>query len=594
MFDKDENQLDDFFGLQPENEDKKRQKSLKETIRLSFRTKLRLLPKVLATHERYAILIFSIIILGSIIAIPVTSYFRFTEPHPDFGGSFSEGILGEPHFINPLLAQSNDADRDLAGLIYSSLLKYDSKGQLVPDLAKSYEISPDGLSYTVYLRDDAFWHDGTQITTDDIIFTIRLAQNPDYGSRQRVNWGGVDIEKVNGNVIIFKLQNKYAQFLVNLTLGIMPQHLWEEVTPINFSLSELNLKPVGSGPYKFKRLLKNKLGRIISYELEANKEYYADRPYIENIELFFYNSKDEMIDAYNKNQIENIGSIPAGSIELLKFQNRIDVNTIQLPRYFAIFFNQNQSEILSDKNIRLALNHATDKEEIIQEVLGGYGVEVNSPIITSVIGITNGTNLYGYSRDLAQKILDENGWIDTSEDAIRTKGEEKLSLKLTTSNLPELVHAADIIKRQWGNVGVDISIEVLPIPQLKQVIRDRDYQMLLFGEILSLDPDPFSLWHSSQKKDPGLNLALYDNDTADTLLNDARQTLGPLERMQKYDDFQKLVVADIPAVFLYNPFYIYGQTKKIKGFETELMAMPSDRFNSIESWYIKTKRILKD
>ncbi len=598
-------QLDDFFGIPPldENGNKKDPpsghgsiKQILERKNRTLRGKLRLLPKILSAKERYLVLAFLLIIIGSIIAVPIISYYHFTTPVAAYGGTIEEGIIGEPRHINPLLSQG-DADRDLVRLIYSGLLKYNEEGKLVPDLARSYETSPDELNYTVYLKEDILWHDGTALTSADVVFTIQTAQNHDYGSLQRINWQGVEVEEVNDHTLIFKLKNKYAQFLNNLTLPILPEHLWANIKPINFALSELNIKPIGSGPYKFKKLQKDTLGRIRFYELEANDEFYGGKPFIEKIRIRFYGSEDELINSYNKGEVDNLGLISPGNIQKLKFKQRLTIEKISMPRYFGVFFNQNQSKVLSEKSIRLALAHGTNKENLIQRILDGNGTAIDSPILSTSIDDNENLKKYEYNKDLAVETLKKAGWNERDEVGIfikkdeKAKKEEKLTIRLTTSTWPELIEVANILKEQWKEVGVDLQIETLPTPDLQQVIKDRNYQMLLFGEIISLDPDPFSLWHSSQKRDPGLNLALYDNKTADTLLEDARKTLNPLDRAKKYNDFQKLVIEDIPAIFLYSPYYLYGHSKKVNGFENKIISTPSDRFSNIEKWHINIKRV---
>ena len=284
---RDNNQLDDFFGLKTKDEDNR--PGIRETIAKKIQSKLqiRLIPKILSKKERYIVVALILIILGSVAAIPFTTYFHFTKEAPDYGGKFTEGIVSEPRHINPLLSQANDTDRDLVLLIYSGLLEYNGEGKIIPDLAQSYEISSDGLNYTVYLKDSAYWHDGKRVTADDIIFTVQTAQNSDYGSPQRINWQGVEVEKVNDLAVMFKLQNKYAQFLNNLTVKILPKHIWQDIKPINFALSEFNLKPVGSGPYKFDRLKKDKNGRMQSYQLTVNKNFYGGQPFISEVEFRF-------------------------------------------------------------------------------------------------------------------------------------------------------------------------------------------------------------------------------------------------------------------------------------------------------------------
>ena len=594
-----DDQLDDFFGIpSPEEGDKKRS-SLKKphSLRDIFNNKngkllakILLLPKVLSNKERHLILVFLVVILGCVIAIPITTYFHFTTPIAASGGSISEGIVGEPRHINPLLSQT-DADRDLVKLIYSGLFKYNEDGKLVPDLAKSYEVSPDELNYTVFLKENLQWHDNKPLTVDDIIFTIQTAQNTDYGSLQRINWQGVELEKADEQTIIFKLKNKYAQFLNNLTLPIIPTHLWENIRPINFALSELNLKPIGSGPYKFNRLQKDSSGRIRLYELEANNNFYGQGPFIDKIQFKFYESEDALIDAFNKSEFDNLSFVSSKNLNKIKFKQRLEIENSKMPRYFGVFFNQNQSKTLSDKNIRLALTYATNKNTLIQNVLDSNGVAIDSPMLEVVFNSNQEVKKYEHNKELAKETLSKAGWGKTDENGILMNKEEKLTIKLTTSTWPELAEVAKQIQGQWKEVGIDIQIEMLPTPELQQVIKERNYQMLLFGEILNLDPDPFSLWHSSQKRDPGLNLALYDNKSADTLLEDARKTIDPTERMKKYEEFQNLVIEDVPAIFLYSPYYLYAHSKKLKGFENKIISTPSDRLLNIEKWYVETRRV---
>ncbi|HZZ99189.1 MAG TPA: ABC transporter substrate-binding protein [Candidatus Paceibacterota bacterium] len=589
-----DNHLEDFFGIDPHDPEIKNKESIKETLGKQVRrwSSLRLLPKVLSFRERYLILAFVLVIIGSLIAIPFSAYSHFTKPMPDFGGSFSEGEVGQPRLINPLLATS-DADRDLVSLIYSGLLKYNPSGQLVPDLAKSYEISSDGLNYTLYLNDQAKWQDGMPVTADDVVYTVTTAQNPDYSSVQRINWQGVTVQKVDDETVLFKLKTPYAQFLNNLTLGILPKHIWQNIQPINFSLSEYNLKPIGSGPYDFEKFQKDSLGQVQEYDLSSYKNYVGGQPYIDSITLKFYQSEGDMIAGYNHNEIQNLAYVSPENLNKLNFKQRLNIEKIKLPRYFGVFFNQTQNQNLADKNVRLALNYATDKKAIIDGVLSGDGTPVYSPLIENVLDVSPSITKYEFDVDHAKQILSADGWTAGS-DGVLTKKNTKLSLTITTSTFPELAEAANILKNQWSAIGVDVTINALSTPELQQAIRDRSYDALLFGEILNLDPDPFSLWHSSQRQDPGLNLALYDNSTADSLLETARQTLDPTARLSKYNDFQNLVINDAPAVFLYNPDYIYPQNRSIKGFDDTVIAAPSNRFVGIEKWYINTKRVWRN
>ena len=219
---------------------------------------------------------------------------------PNYGGEYSEAIIGSPQFINPILISANDADRDLSALIYSGLTKYEGNGNIVPDLAESYEISGDGFAYTFHLRKDVKWHDGEKFSADDIIFTVNAILNSDYGSPLRLNWQGVDVEKQDDHTVVFKLSKPHFQFIEKTAIGILPRHIWEAIDPKNINLADANLKPIGTGPFVFSKFTKDKLGNIISYTLNANENFYNGKPYLASVSLYFYEDEEKALDAYKK------------------------------------------------------------------------------------------------------------------------------------------------------------------------------------------------------------------------------------------------------------------------------------------------------
>lgn len=594
-----DNQLDDFFGVNTEHTDPGHRESIHDTLtrKLSLRARLRLLPKVLSLRERYTVVSLALIAILAILATPISAYYHFTEAIPSDGGTLTEGIVGEPRLVNPLLAPTNDADRDLAALVYSGLYHYNGSGTLVPDLAKSLpEVTSDGLSYSVTIRDDAVWQDGVPITADDVIFTIQTAQNDDYGAPLvvRAAWSGITVERASDKVVIFHLKAKYAQFPTNLTLGLLPKHLWQDVKPINFQLSELNLKPIGSGPYQFKSLIKDAQGTIVTYKLAAFQKYVGGRPHIDEIDFKFFNTSDDLIGAFNNNEVQDVAGIAGADVGKLKFSSRVNLEKIKMPRYFALFFNQTQSKALSDKNVRLALGEGTDRVSIINQAVGGNAFLVDSPMMSGVLDVDPPTKQgYTYDPDQAAAVLKASGWTAGDDGTLAHGKDNTLDITITTSTFPELAQVAHIIADQWSTLGAKVTVQTLPVSQLQQVIKDRSYQVLLFGEIMTPDPDPFAIWHSSQRNYPGGNLALYSNGTADKILETARTTLNPLDRRSQYNDFQNILLADIPAVFLYSPDYIYGLSRDVHGFDVSLIALPSNRFDTIASWYLDTKRQFK-
>jgi len=560
------------------------------------------LPKVLPLKERWITRIFIFLIFASGVALLFNLYLDKTYIEPQIGGTYTEGILGQARFINPVLAQTNDADRDLTQIIYSSLFKYDGQGNLIPDLVESYNISEDGLLYEIKIRENIKWHNDEQLTIDDVIYTIKTIQDPEYKSPLKNNWQGVEMERIDNLTMNFKLSNVYSPFLHNLTIGIMPKHLWAGISAQNFALAQYNVQPVGSGPYKFDKINKNDNGEIELIELIRNEDFYLHfegspkGPFIENIIFKFFNNQIELIDAYKRRQIDGLSFV--SGINQLNIVNDLNIYEINIPAYYAVFFNQTKSKALADETVRLALSYATNKEEIISKILSNKGIQVDSPLLPGWFGYTPETSIYEFAIEHAQNILESAEWKDSDDDGIREKTINKevvkLEINILTTDWPELKQTAELLKEQWEKIGAKINLEILDAVTVQQDhIKTREYEALLFGEVLNADPDPFAFWHSSQRKDPGLNLAVYGNDDIDKLLEDARQSIDQESRKEKYMEFQKLLIEDAPAVFLYSPTYIYPVNKKVKGISIEKFSQPSHRFSLIENWFIKINRIWK-
>ena len=520
-------------------------------------------------------------------------YHSKTNLVPDYGGEYIEGIIGQPLHINPILAYSNDTDADLSQIIYSSLLKYDGENKLINDLAESWEISEDKTTYTVKIRSDILWHDGERLTVDDVTFTLNLINNPAYKSSLRGNWQGVEINKIDDYTISFKTQEPYIGFVYNLTFGILPKHIWEAIPADKFHLTDLNLEPIGSGPYQYLSFQKDADGNILSYKLITNQNYYQGKPYISKITFNFYGDEEDAIEAYNNKEIMGLGGITLSKTGLIKLPQSTNISKLTAPRYFAVFLNQNKSIPLANDEVREALSLATNREEIINQVLFGNGQPIYSPILPGMIGYDENLGKIDFNLEKANQLLDEKGW-KKGEDGVRAKDETVLEFNLITTEWEELVATAEIIKSQWEQVGARVNLNILSISDMQQnYIRPREYDALLFGQVLGADPDLYSFWHSDQKKDPGLNLALFGDQETDKLIEEGRVEFNPEKRTEKYKEFQEKIAQEIPAVFLYTPNYIYITNKKIRGIDIKNITMPSKRFSQIENWYISTDRVWK-
>ncbi len=540
---------------------------------------------------------FFVVVLGiSTLAMLNNINKQFLVEIPAKGGSLTEGAIGSPRFINPLLAISN-ADRDLTTLVYSGLLKSDPSGELIPDLAESYTISDDGLTYTFKLKDDIFFHDKTPITTKDVEFTIKLTQDSIIKSPKRPNWDGVKVNVVDDKEIQFILTTPYSPFLENTTLGILPKHIWENIAPEQFAFSEFNIEPIGSGPYQIKKIKKDSSGIIEKYDLKAFKNYSLGEPYITNITINFYPNEDALINAYEKGNVESINTVSPEKAKLLQ-EVGARIEDIPLPRIFGVFFNQNQNSIFSNIEVRKALNLALDKQKIVDGILSGYGIAINNPVPPTSMYYDQNTNSNVFDQEEAVAMLERNGWKINEETGVREKEIKKtktpLVFSISTSDTPELKAVAEMIKEDWEKIGAKVDIKVFEIGDLNQnIIRPREYDALLFGEVIGRDMDLYAFWHSSQRNDPGLNIAMYANITTDKILEDVRKTTDIEKKKDLYTKFQKEIANDVPAVFVYSPDFIYVVPKKINNLSLGQITMPSERFLNIYKWNIDTDTVWK-
>jgi len=646
--------------------------------------------KVLKKKEKITLSIFLVLALSSLIVLVTSLYSNYTKVAPAFGGKYIEGVVGQPRFINPIYGETNDVDRALIDLTFSGLMMYDNKGNLVPDLAESYIASNDGKNYEFTLKNNIFWHDGQPLTVDDVIFTIKTIQNSDYKSPLRANWIDVDAQKLSDNSFRLVLRSPYNSFLENCTLKIIPKHIWQNISPENFTLSSYNLQPIGSGPFQFVSLDQTNSGFIKTLNLKSNRKYYSHPSFISDLSFQFFEDKNnltksanaKMINGFTLSAFDNNEKDAEKQVRQGWGSQKFDTYSFSLPRYFAVFFNNQKSSMFSDKNLRDALIYATNKDEFIQRISSETKVnteKVDSPILPNFYDYQPPTAVYGFDLDKANALLDKSGF-KKNEAGQRTKtktpafqfksylkigstgtevtqlqsclakldenfktilqnetsgkytsitdkavsefqkkylpdskptGEtgsatrqklnevcftsndnsQQFTITITTADQPQLIMAANLIKNYWQKLGISVEIKALSLTDLKPIIKSRSYDALLYGQALGAEPDLYPFWYSSQKIDPGLNLSAYENKTIDQLLKDARETLDSSIKKQKYEQLQNVLIKDSPALFLYNPNYVYWVSNSIKGINTDKIIDPSERFSNITNWYIKTKRV---
>ena len=383
--------------------------------------------KVLKKNEQLALLGFFALFIGSLAFLVISFYTGNTKAVPAPGGTYIEGIVGQPRFINPIYGETNDIDRTFIDLVFSGLMTHDNHGQITTDLARTYHISPDGKTYEFQLRENVFWHDGKPLTADDIVFTIKTIQSAEYKSPLRANWLDVGVEKTSNTAITFTLKSPYNAFLENATIKILPKHIWENVPPENFTLSSYNLQPIGSGPFQFENIQQINTGFIKTITLSSNRKYYLQPSYILKLSFQFFEKKEELVKAANAGQIqgftlaafENNQAAARKEISQNWLRNvRLSVYSFSLPRYFAVFFNNQKASLFSDANIRKAFSYATDKDALIEQInteTNGSVARVDSPILPAFFNYPDASYPYDGNLGQAGTLLDKAGFKENEQ-----------------------------------------------------------------------------------------------------------------------------------------------------------------------------------
>lgn len=566
---------------------------------------IKYLPRVLSKAEYLAVKILLAVIFLNVSFLGVRVYSSVTDVVPKNGGRYIEGLVGAPYYVNPVLLQSNDSDRDLSRLIYSGLSRYDNERKIVPDLAERIDISKDEKQYTFTLRPGIQWHDGKPLTATDVLFTIEKIKDPAIKSPLFMSFKDVEIQKVDDRTIRFTLPKPFAPFLDLTTVGIVPQHIWGSIAPESFNLTSYNLKAVGSGAWKFKTIQKDRDGTIRSYTISRNDRYYGQKSYLDEIMFKFYPDIDSAVQALKNRNVDGISFLPHALRDRLVQDRDLGYYVFHLPQYTALFINQLSNPDLKSQAVRQALAYSIDKEKIVKEALYGEGRVVDAPILEGFVGYDPSLKKYAFDLKKAEKLLTSAGWkkdeqgMWTKTEQSKKKGEKSkkrvLRVTLTTVNQEENVRVAELLKTAWTQAGFTTEVSLVDQSRIKQdTIDPRGYEIFLYGEIIGSDPDLYPFWHSSQAHAPGLNLSVFSDPKADTLLEEGRAISDNAKRAATYSKFQQILVDKVPAVFLYNPTYNYVVSKKVKGIgDGKQIVYPSDRFLDSHNWHIKTTRTWK-
>lgn len=512
----------------------------------------------------------------------------FSKIAPVEGGVYAEGVIGSLDTMNPLFV-STSAERAASKLMFASLLSYDRKNTLRGELAETWLSDDDGRTFTVTLRDDLRWHDGTTLTVDDVMYTIGLMKNPRVNSTQYRSWIDVTATKKNDRQIVFTLPAAYAPFPHALTFGIVPKHILSQTPVDRLRESSFNREPIGSGPFEFRNLqiINKDASRLVVY-MNAYTGYVLGKPKLERFQLHTYKDQAQLKQGFLTDEVstaadltsEDMSSIVAAKTDAVVSRALINNGV------FAIF--KNDTPIMKDAAVRAALQEATNRPEIIQK-LHGYGALMEGPLTRDQIpGIKKQAS---YNQEAAAQKLQAAGWVLSG--GVRQKGGVPLALTVVAPKSGDYQVVVQTIATQWRKIGVDAKVELVSPGTIQQnVLVPRAYDVLIYELAIGSDPDVFAYWHSSQIGPLGFNLANYNSPISDDALSSARGRLDKTLRTAKYDAFTQQWLKDIPSIALYQPrmHYVADDTVRTTMSQTTLSDATS-RYRSVEYWTVNRDRV---
>ncbi len=511
-----------------------------------------------------------------------------------FGDSniYTEGLVSKTGIqnINPLFVDYNEADREVSRLVFSGLMKYDPAKEAVVDDMAVLSINEAKTEYTFTLREGVKWHDGKEVTSDDVFFTYNdVVMNPNFPNEiLKTNFAGVTVEKLDVRAVKFKLEKPNVFFISNFTTGILPKHILTGVDPSELLQHQFNKLPIGTGPYMVTEPAEDFQDGHMQITLSKNPYYYGDQVEIELMKFIVFPTMDQLFEDINS--VNAVVKVTGKYISDFQENERFNLLPYQLPQYTAVFMNMDSPLLKDDKNVRLALQKAIDKKSLIEMF------KDKLPVDTPLMELNQDEWEYKPSVDEANGALKESGYLyelaDKEKKGPRTNdSSEPLSLNFVvrlyeegTDQFEETKQVVSFLKESWEKVGIGIEVEFLPPDVFKERVMARKYDLLLVGQSLGYNLDTYSYWHSSQATSSGQNLSNYKSFGVDSLIEDIRSVFNEEKKKRELQDMAEQIKEDIPAVFLYRPIYYYAGDGKVSGITMDGVVFPSDRFTGISAW----------
>jgi peptide/nickel transport system substrate-binding protein len=523
------------------------------------------------------------------------SGFRLISPAPAKGGSYTETLIGGLQRLNPLLDYYNQPDRDVDRLIFSGLLRFDSRGLPQPDLAEKWGVSMDGLVYNFDIQPKAVWHDGTPVTSADVVFTVEKMRDPASVLPEDLKtfWKGVEVIPLSEKSLQFQLTEPFTPFKDYLTFGILPKHLLGTFSYNDIVNASFNIQPVGSGPYRFEKLIVEN-GEIKGVVLHVNDNFYGQVPFISQMAFRYYTDSQAAFTAYQQGNVQGIGEVTLDILPQALANPNLSIFSGRKPEVAMVLFNLNNTQVkfFQDKVVRRALLTGLNRRTMINQVYNGQGIIASVPLLPDTWAYYDGLTPVDYDSQKAIDLLKQDGYgLAQAGGTVREKDGTALSFELLypEDNVHQAI--AEAIQADWAKIGVEANLKPVAYDLLVlDHLQPLNYEAALvdLNYFNSPDPDPYPFWDLSQKSG-GQNYSQWENRIASEYLEQARVSQDFEERAKLYRNFQVIFADELPALPLFYPIYNYGVDKSIQGIRMGPLFEPSDRFFNVNNWFLVSK-----
>lgn len=489
-------------------------------------------------------------------------------------------IASEPKHLNPLLL-TDLVSFSVSGLIFRGLTKFDRNMTIVPDMADSWEILRGGHEIRFYLKKGVLWHDGVELTADDVVFTYQTVTSPRTATPYSSHFGSATrVKAVDRYTVSVSYSVPYGSALESWMFGIIPKHILHDRDVLDLSFDRA---PVGTGPYRLKQWLSGR-----QMWLESFDRHYDGRPGIRNVILRL------IPDAATQ-----IMELKAGGIdvmELTPMQYQIEANAGKLAsdfikhrkgsfRYGFLGLNLLDTRF-QDVRVRQAISHAIDKRAIITSVLMGLGSESSGPYPPEAWYSSPHAALFAYDPSKARGLLESAGWKKGADGVLRKNGLVMSFTILTNYESKENIKTAQLIQSNLKAVGIETTIRSLEWQTFRHlVIAKHQFESVVLSRAYLWNPDIYDLWHSSKTGEGGWNFLSYKNPALDALLERGRRTIAKKERGEIYRKVHEMLAEEQPSVFLYNADLLFISHRRINGIEPS----PAGMLQDIARWKLKRR-----